>query len=388
MKRRKIVIVHYMPLEYYPPITNILNTIMQQNIGKLTILTFSCKNNRKRRNFECIRQEGSFNQLKIIRSPFPFSKDIRLIRLFKYLLFNLTALFRIILFNPEEIIYFESYSAFPVYFYSKYFKRKIPILIHYHEYESKLAYEKMMKTVQIYHQYEKTYIYKNAIWISQTNQDRLKLFHKDHPSIPKEVLRVMPNYPPKSWSVLKSNCETDTRNKPLRIVHVGSLSFHNTYIREFANWVLQQNNKVQFDVYSYNLDSDVKGFLKQHQGESINFIEEGIEYYQQPALLKNYDVAIILHKAHNENYRFNAPNKLFESLVCNLDVWYPQELEGITPYITQNSYPQVIPIDFSKLNEFNWKMALRQNTMAYKPFELYCEDVYEELVSEIVGGKG
>lgn len=380
---KEIAIIHFLPIEYYPPATNFVTSLLNTNPELVdTTQVYTCHNIKKRPAFTYSNTQTG--QLGIHRSPFPKPQDKTAVRLLKYLHFNISSLWRLIKQHPQSILYYETFSAWPVYIYYRYFNRNCRIFIHNHEYASPDWYKKNMKLVKYYHRLEKKWLFPNATWISQTNQDRLKLFHNDHPAISNEVLRVMPNYPPKSWKNSDVNHDQVTPNQPLRIVHIGSLSFHNTYIREFVNWVLQQNVKIQFDVYSYNLASDVKIFLKKHQGNSINFIEEGIEYYHQPALLKNYDVAVILHKAHNENYRFNAPNKLFESLICNLDVWYPQELEGITPYVTNMTYPQVIPIEFSKLSQFNWKANLRSENMSYLPCERYCEDVYKPLIDYLL----
>ncbi len=397
---KRLAIIHFMPLEFYPPVTNLISSVCNTSAIKPTFLkVFSSWNNKNRINYQPYNPN-----CKIYRYPFPNTQDYTLVRLLKYLYFNIITFLKLCVINPQSIVYFESYSAFPVYLYTKYINRKCKIFIHYHEYESKAQYANMMKTVRYYHTLEKKWLYKKATWISQTNKDRLQFFHQDHPELKKEQLHVMPNYPPESWrkeqgkwrkevlgfgndkfpknkKLRAKNYEPRTEN-PIKIIYVGSLSFQATYLKEICKWILSQNGKVLFDIYAYNLYQDVKQYLNDLNSPYINFFEEGIEYNAQPKLLSQYDVGLILYKAHNQNYTYNAPNKLFEYLACDLDVWYPNVLQGPKPYITENTYPKVIPVDFENLNNFDWQKAIDKDDCEYKPSEYFCEEVYQELLIE------
>ena len=79
-------------------------------------------------------------------------------------------------YNPHKIIFFESSSAGPVYWYLRTFGKSTELKIHYHEYTSPNEYEEGMRLVKLYHQYEKKFLYEKADWISQTNEDRVKMF--------------------------------------------------------------------------------------------------------------------------------------------------------------------------------------------------------------------
>lgn len=405
----RLAILHYLPLEYYPPITNFLDYLNSYHLNDFeNIKVYSTYNIKGRIEYrpldkeiigsigkEIDRSENSTSVLKTKRSknlitlsrfPFPKATNHSIIRLFKYLHFNIFTLIGLVIHRPNSLLFFESYSAWPAYFYTRFFNRKCKIFIHNHEYADKKWYATTMKQVRYFHQLEKKWLYPQAVWNSQTNSDRLRLFSNDHPTLNPETLRVIPNYPPKKWKqeIVPDAKKEEKSDNSLKLVYVGSLSFQSTYLKELCEWVLSQQGNVQFDVYAFNLYEDVKNYLKGLNSPFINYFEQGVEYNEQPRVLSQYDVGLILYKAHNQNYTFNAPNKLFEYLACDLDVWYPDVLKGPKPYITKDVFPKVVPVDFEKLDEFDWQKAIDKEGCTYQPSEYYCEEVYEELVNEIL----
>jgi hypothetical protein len=240
-----------------------------------------------------------------------------------------------------------------------------------------------MKQVRYFHKLETSWLYPRAVWISQTNEDRLNFFYKDHPNLKKEILKVMPNYPPKEWVSHTTYQIPQFPKIPLRIIYIGSLSFQSTYLKEFCEWIIYQKGKIRFDIYSYNLQKDVIQYLTHLSCPFINFFNEGIEYRKQPTILANYHVGMILYKPHNINFIYNAPNKLFEYLICNLDVWYPKELEGPKPYNRSDSYPKVMSLDFTNLRNFNWEAAICHKKLQYKSYKYFCEEIYFKLVNDM-----
>jgi len=419
----KLAILHYLPLEYYPPVTNLIDYLTNERFGDIKqVKVYSSHNVKGRKEYqvEIVDNEIDKSSLNIKKSPFPIESDKCLTRLLKYIHYNFFTLISLIIFRPAELLYYESYSAWPAYIYTRYFNRSCKLYIHFHEYASKDWYASTMKQVQYFHRLEKKWLYPRAHWVSQTNKDRLQFFHSDHPYLKKEQLRMMPNYPPKNWlkekgaslktqetpqtinpstyqqpkvksstsQLLNSSTtkpEPTTRNsKPIKLIYVGSLSFQSTYMKELCEWVLMQKGLVRFDVYAYNLYEDVKSYLKELNSPWVKYYEQGVEYNEQPQLLAKYDVGLILYKAHNQNYTYNAPNKLFEYLACDLDVWYPNVLQGPKPYNTNSVYPKVLPIDFEQLDVFDWQKAINKNGCEYKASEYFCEAVYKELVDEII----
>lgn len=385
----KLAILHFLPLEYYPPVTNFIDTLISHRSQSVkSIRIFSSENTRARKAYNInLYTQISANTDSIIlkRTPFPETQDNSISRIIKYLHFNLFTLIGLLKHRPNNILYYETFSAWPAYIYTRFFNRKCKIFIHNHEYADKKWYATTMKQVRYFHQLEKKWLYPRAIWNSQTNSDRLKLLLNDHPTLNPATLRVMPNYPPKKWKQeMAPGAKRDRNNNVLKLVYVGSLSFQSTYLKELCEWVLLQKGKIQFDVYAFNLYEDVKNYLKGLNSPYINYFEQGVEYNEQPRVLSQYDVGLILYKAHNQNYTYNAPNKLFEYLACDLDVWYPDVLQGPKPYITKGIYPKVVPVDFENLKQFDWKTAIDKSNLNYNPSEYYCEEVYEGLIEELL----
>ena len=146
-----------------------------------------------------------------------------------------------------------------------------------------------MKLVNYFHKLEVNFLFNKSDWISQTNHYRLKLFSEDNPKINLDKLKVLPNYPPKSWAQVYKPRERPT---VLKIIYIGSLSFEGTYIQEFCHWINSQTDVV-FDIFSYNVHEDVKQFFNQFQTSKINFFENGIEYENIANILSSYDVGVI-----------------------------------------------------------------------------------------------
>ena len=328
-----------MPLEYYPPVTNFLNVMVKH---AFFVKVWTTHNTKKRITYHN-------EKLKTInRSPFPEKSDNVLERIFKYFYFNISCFIGLVKYKPKAILYYESYSVYPVFLYMKFFGKATKLYIHYHEYEDRESYKNGMKLVKYYNELEKKFLYGRASWISQTNKERLHMFASDHPKLPSEVLKIMPNYPPKIWSS-QVNGKSKASKDIIRTVYVGSLSLKDTFIREYCDWVLNQNGKVCFHVYAYNLDDDTIAYLSSLNTDYIVFYTKGVEYNKMPALLADYDIGLILYKAHTKNYKHNAPNKLFEYLACKLLVLYPDVMSGMALYQSDN----VIRLNFEQIPSFN-----------------------------------
>ena len=328
-----------MPLEYYPPVTNFLNVMVKH---AFFVKVWTTHNTKKRITYHNEKLKN------INRSPFPEKSDNVLKRIFKYFCFNISCFIGLVKYKPKAILYYESYSVYPVFLYMKFFGKATKLYIHYHEYEDRESYKNGMKLVKYYHELEKKFLYKRASWISQTNKERLHMFASDHPKLPSEVLKIMPNYPPKIWSS-QVNGKSKASKDIIRTVYVGSLSLKDTFIREYCDWVLKQNGKVYFHIYAYNLHDDTIAYLKSLNSDYIVFYTKGVEYNKMPALLADYDIGLILYKAHTKNYKHNAPNKLFEYLACKLLVLYPDVMSGMALYQSDN----VIRLNFEQIPSFN-----------------------------------
>lgn len=364
---KKIAVVHYQPLEYYPPVTNFLDIASKKENLKIGIWT--THNLKKRKIYE--QEEVDF----ISRNKMPNPKEHPIKRLLKYLDFNLRCLVGLVLFSPDRILYFETYSVWPVYIYLRFFNRSAELFIHYHEYFNPQWYQEGMKTLKIYHKWEVDFLYKRAVWISQTNEDRIQLFVEDNPKFDSAKMQILPNFPPGRWS------HTNLKSKimePLRTVYIGTLTVENSYLKEYCDWVMSQKGKVCFDIYGFNYNVNTLTYLKGIDSPFIKFFEEGVDYQEIPLVLKQYDVGLILYTAENENFKYNASNKLFEYLVCGLQVWYSDKMLGIKPYENLN----VVKVNFEKLEGFEYQNVTEDEHCLELDFtaELALEPLINKLV--------
>lgn len=364
----RIAVVHYQPLEFYPPVTNFLDVASKSK--KLKIRIFSTNNSKGRENYKNNRL------VSIYRGASVNLKESKIIRLLKYFSFNICCLFKLIKYRPNKIVYFESYSAWPVYWFLKYFGEKVDLYIHNHEYFDSSWYQNGMKLLRKYNRYEKNFLYSKAIWLSQTNNDRIKLFLSDNKNVNAEKIYVLPNYPPKSWN-LKPMVVSEMKF-PLKIVYVGSLSLQATYIKEFCTWVVSQKGKVLFDIFSYNIHEDTQVYLKSLHSEYINFFSKGVEYHAMPETLSNYHIGVIFYKGLSKNFVYNAPNKLFEYLACGLTVLYSDIMLGIAPHKSDN----IIPINFEKMDIIKPEDLVNRNQNSIN-IDYCAENALAELIKSL-----
>ena len=279
-------------------------------------------------------------------------------KLGKYAWFQLATLLRLIVQRPDAIIYIEPSSAFPVYLYSL-LRPRVPVFIHHHEYHSPDQFLRPgMRLIRWFHRLEQQRLLPRARWVSHTNAKRLELFCQDCPGVPESARRILPNYPPRAWrdGVNTAWAQTDG---PFRFVYVGSLSLRDTFLEGFVRWLQTQPlGSVQFDVYAYNLDAPTRSFLEQAHGEVIRFFPQGVPYDDLPGVLRQYHAGVILYRAETLNYRYNETNKLFEYLICGLDVWYSQRMEGVRPHARADARPRVIECDFENMGLRDWAPLL------------------------------
>lgn len=355
LNMKRVFVLHILPLEFYPPVTNFLN-ILSKEPG-VAAKVYSTHNNKDRREY-------FVPGIKIFRSNYPSYIKRKSEKLWAFLVMVVGPLLQMLLYKPHSVLYYEPHSAFSVYLYKKFFNRKVNVFIHYHEYYSPEEFlGEGMSWVNYFHKKEVAFLYKKAVWISQTNTSRLSYFKKDHPDIEKEKLRTLANYPPKSWSNI--NFKEENPLSKLRLLYIGALSFENTYIKEILDFVLKHPTKVTLDIYSFNTKKEVSSYIKAMSVENITYYDKGIDYNRIPEMAVNYDVGLVLYKGHNLNYIYNAPNKLFEYLACGLSVWVPKNLLGCAPYLNDSTKPAVIQVDYVGLPQ---ELLLKSKALADLPF--------------------
>lgn len=335
------VIVHFQPLGGYPPIQNLISILKSsEKINKIVVIT--TKGSKK---FEQV----DFPNLEILEIN--TKSNLRLFRLFKYLIFYIRIFKKCISIKPEKLMYFETISAFPCIYY-KLLNPKTELFVHYHEYTSPCEYKNGMFINRLNYALEKKYI-KNFDWISHTNDDRMNLFVKDNIIENRDNLEIFPNYPTNNWiESARVNFLTGPAPgiKCKKLVYIGSLSFQDTYIREICEFVHANQEEFQLNIYSMTYQKDVIEYISSLDSKNIRFHGK-IDYQNIPNELMKYNIGLILYKGTVPNFVYNAPNKLFEYYHCGLDVWYPKEMLGIHKYKQNNDTPKIFEVDFMQIEK-------------------------------------
>lgn len=366
-----IVVLHFGPLELYPPVQNLLSFFKENLINKHTSVISTGTNVSVLKKFQ-----SPSSKIKIIRLGRSGQKFGLIERFWCYFIFNVGSLFYLLVKRPTHILYYETLSSFPVYVYKRFFGKNTKILILYHEYTLPEEYEKGMKLTKWFHRTER-WLYPKASWLSHTNNLRMQLFLKDIEPIKLLDKQILPNYPSKKWM-------TSVKNKnsyPLKVVYVGAVSMETMYTKEFAEWILLQEGNIIWDIYSYNITDEAKKYLSAYPAW-IN-LKSGLNYNDLPTILKKYHIGVILYKGHISNYVYNAPNKLFEYLACGLDVWFPEVLTGCLPYVTDKIFPKVTAFNFERLNDANLENLMERSEYIYKEPNYYWENVFGKLTEKI-----
>lgn len=317
------------------------------------------------------------NQVKIFR-PAKTHQSIFL-RYWNYLKFYLGTLLFVIKYSPEHILYVETLSSWPALIYKKLKGKKVKLLVHYHEYATPNEYATRMLLSKWMHKIELK-MYNQFSWISQTNPERMKMFREDYPDVFKgmnpDVFQIMPNYPPRSWEDLSKKGPLDKR--PVKLVYVGSLGLKNMYLEEVVNWLKNHQGDFTLDIYAHNINEEAKSFLENANAANVKYCG-GCTYQSLPQVLKKYDVGIVIYKPFSLNTVHAVSNKVFEYVACGLDVWFSTDMTFTFEYTKLNAYPKIIPVDFSKLNDFDFETALSREGLSYEPSSYYCENIYQHL---------
>jgi hypothetical protein len=333
----KVAVVHWMPLEMYPPAMNLVRELAQKG-WSVTVHT-----THNRHGLDDFFAEG----VSIHRAPSASSMSA-MTKAKALASFHVGTARRLVSDSPDAVIYFEPQSSFPVYLASS-IRKDIPLFIHHHEYHEPAEFERRgMRLARLFHGLEQKSLFGRARWISHTNEARRELFLADNGESLRARTRIVRNMPPAPWSSEPNRAWHGGNAKPLRMVYVGSLSRSDTYIEACIEWVQSQDEGlVTLDVYAYNTDAETAAYLESVAGGRIRFHSRGVSYDELPQLLRDFHTGLILYKARTLNYRHNASNKLFEYLACGLDVLYPPSMLGVKPYERMSESPRVIEVDFT-----------------------------------------
>ncbi len=368
-KEKTICILHFQPLEKYPPVMNMLDFLAAH--ATETIYVISRKNN----SSGVLSNYSSRKNIRVIRTG--WFKDTGPLRLVNYVLFYVQAFLVLLKQKPKAVLYYETLSAWPALWYKKLKGNNLKLLVHYHEYNTLHEFYNSMKLMKWQHQLEAKMYLKEYSWISHTNEVRMDKFRVDHGLQDKRdpIFHLMPNYPGKNWL---SNKTKAFDKEIIKLVYVGSLGYENMYIKELIDFVQQHPQRFSLDLYSYNIHEEVKKMLEQLKVVNIHY-HGGCDYAALPGILANYDIGLVIYKAFSENWINAVSNKVFEYLACGLDVWFSKDMLYTLKYVKEESYPKVVAVDFAKLEEFDFEKAMNRDNVLYKEPAFFYENVYPEI---------
>lgn len=367
-KMKKLIIFHFAPIEHYPPVQNLLNFLNDSNEVE-KVYCFTTKGKLKQLDYQS-------KKINVYRLGSTYST--KLILWFSYLYFNLYSFFFLLFKRPRKVMYYESLSVFPIFLYKKVFNFKSDLFIHYHEYTSKKEYLNSRPIRRLFHTQEKN-IYKNAKWISHTNEVRLKKFLNDEGiTFDPKLHFTMPNYPSKKWAIQNNSWN---EGQKLKVIYVGySLTEQGSYLSEIVSFLKSCYLPVELNIYCIQKTDFAKSFEESTELFTLK-IHDALPYEELPKVLSQHHIGLILYKAKTPNYIHNAPNKLFEYLSCGLDVWYPKEMKGVHEYDCEEQ-PKVLRFDFNKLNKYNL-IELARPTKSTNNINYFAESVYSNFLKNI-----
>lgn len=376
--RRRVAVVHLLPLEYYPPTTNLLRLLAGD--PRLETAVFTVDNAAGRPEFACPGvQIRRFKPIGGPRTPVG--------RLARHLLQTWGTLSGLRRFRPSAILYFEPHSAAPVAGYLRRIGGDVDLCIHHHEYYAPAEFRRRgLRSVRRGYELEALYLLPRARWISQTHAERLRLFRGDHPGLQEQALYILPNHPPASWqgAWMRRRVRVSV-DEPLRAVYVGSVSLDDTHLQRFCEWVVAMEGRVTFDIHGYKTPPGTAAWLGRLGCPWVRFFENGVDYDRLPDILAGYEVGVVLHRGCTPNYVFNTPNKLFEYQTCGLEVWVPREMKGCDPLVQTERAPRVRRVDFDHLDRVDLESVRPGLADTGPPPGYCCEETTAPLRSILAG---
>lgn len=337
----KIAYLHVLPLEYYPPARTVLTLMSRRAAWKVRAWTSANK-----------RGLDPWNpgEVEVSRSWIAGPQSLLPIRMSGYVAWHVQAAAQIAAWRPDVLIVVEPHSALAAWVYYKVFRGNATLFIHHHEYYapedfSAPGMRQLKRTLTL----DRRDLFPRAVWVSQTNLERMRLLRSWNPGITDQTARILPNFPPAQWVrnafALPSPAASDT----LRLVYLGSASLEDTFIDEVARWVAARPNRVSLHVVGDNVSTAVWSLLDSLDADNITTDEHGYEYDALPELLTQFDVGLILYKGNTANFVHNVPNKAIEYLACGLEVWYPPEMEGMRTFREEFPDERVREVNFRDL---------------------------------------
>ncbi len=339
---KKIIILHFREPRLYPPLLNFIEFLKENDL-----------------------------EFYLVTAKYQSSKN-QFAKFWGKLLFVLQGNFYATI-TQNPIVCFESISTIALFLANK-LNSKLKVYFHFHEYFSKQEYLRESRLEQFGWKLEKN-ILKNAKWISHTNQHRMDMWAIENNSIDSKKYRILPNYPSEKWVKLKQPTQIDQKGIT-KLVHIGALSEKSMYLENMLQFL---GNKPQFSIafYSHRFTPEISDLISKYNNCTMN---GSISYQDIPSLKGKYDVGLVLYNGSTLNFTYNAPNKIFEYLALDLDVWCSDKLITAYDHERLDCYPKMIMVDYENLEAFEVDKALDKNGLDYVQSPYVCEPVYQNLL--------
>jgi hypothetical protein len=372
----RIAVVHAYALERYPPATNAIDYFAgSQHADVLVISIETSANVSVYSNPLC----------EIRRIPFRDPSESTLSNAVRGISWHWKAARLMASWKPDVVFYWDPQSALACYLCLRWMGCKSRLFIHHHEYHAPEDFLRAgMRIARLGHYFERHWLFPKASWISQTNAERLRFLRRDFPSLTDQQTRVMPNYPPSAWIERCPSGRISQLADTLRLVYVGSLSLEDTFIGALVSWLITNPDAgLTLDIFTNNCKQQTLEFLRDAAGKVVRLHDAGVDYQQIPDVLADFDVGVVLYRCNTTNYVYNASNKLFEYLMCGLDVWYPPTMLGIKPYARDDAWPRVIEVDFENMGSLDLDRLRSREGLPNVPWTESCESQLSILEAEM-----
>jgi hypothetical protein len=368
----KLAYVHVLPLEYYPPARNALSLFAAK--PGWTVRAWSTDNGRGLPEWRDAR-------VAVRRPRHGDSMDSLLSRMSGYAAWHTRTAVELSRWKPDAIIAVEPHSMLAVWVYYSVMRGSAPLFIHHHEYYSPEDFLRPgMRLLRTARRVERDSLLDRAVWVSQTNEARLRMMIATHPRLRPETGRVLPNYPPAAWIERGRASESQDSSGRTRLVYLGSASFEDTFIREIATLVSERPDRFTLHVVGDNVSPDVWSWIAGLRATNITSDPAGCAYEDVPALLSQFDAGLVLYKGNTLNFVHNVPNKALEYLACGLEVWYPPEMEAMQLFAADNPGQRLKEVDFKTLGS---NAMPRSERKVVDEFPFTCELALAPLVTEL-----
>ena len=337
----RIACIHVLPVEYYPPAMTMLEVLARHADWDVSVWTTANSRGQVPWNpaglsVERIRQA----------SPSAFLP----IRASGYLNWHLRTARAIAKWKPDVVISVEPHSALAAWTYYRVFNGRAPLFIHHHEYYAPEDFDAPgMRLLRATRGLERDNLFTRAVWISQTNERRLELLRQTNPAVSKEVSRVFPNYPPRSWVERAAQARRGTTDSRTHFLYLGSASLEDTFIGEAAAWAARHPEMCTLTIVGNNIAGSAWSYVESLKASNISIDRAGWEYDEIPERLADFDAGLVLYKGNTQNFVYNVPNKIFEYLAGGLAVWYPQEMIATAEFHRAHPALRMREMDFRQL---------------------------------------